>query len=331
MAEEQRARHLANPASAHLIQYIDDAVRDVLPAGTRPIGISESGNSHWVRTAKLDTVDKNGKKTPFFLKACYHVGKVYNSEKGKEASTAYEAMTVLYAAWPELVPKPLAWGAYKSEKEVYFLMCQFVEISGEVPRVSDFPALLARMHKKPGSKSPTGEFGFRTSTFEGRNPVEFPLTKTWEETLTRSLMTAFEAEELTQGPDPEMRKLRKSLFSKVIPRLIRPLEAKGRRLEPTLCHGNLWDNNVSSDKITGKPKVYNGTPVYAHNECKIRSRHHEYVFETHNWDLLTRDELAPWFVRRHHMTDEYVKEYIKHYEVASPAADFKDRGILYSL
>lgn len=183
-------------------------------------------------------------------------------------SAEYEAMKTLHAAWPELVPEPISWGAYESEEDVYFFICRFVELSGDIPDISDFPALLAKMHKRPESKSPTGLFGFHITSHGGRMPVPYPLSKTWEECFTRCLEALFNAEEAIQGIDSEMQSLRRSLFFKVIPRLLRPLESNGRVLRPTLCHGDLWDGNASIDAATGEPKVFDAVPTYAHNECE---------------------------------------------------------------
>ena len=46
--------------------------------------------------------------------------------------------------------------------------------------------------------------------------------------------------------------------SKVIPRLLRPLETGGRQIKPSLVHGDLYSGNVSVDAVTGGP----GRPKY---------------------------------------------------------------------
>lgn len=56
------------PVPAHLIEYIDDAVKDALPPGTQFHGISPSGASYWARTAKIDATDADGNETPYFIK-----------------------------------------------------------------------------------------------------------------------------------------------------------------------------------------------------------------------------------------------------------------------
>lgn len=189
-------------------------------------------------------------------------------------SAEYTAAQAMHSAYSELVPEPIAWGTYKSEEEVYFLLMRFYDLSGDIPDVSTFPALLAKLQTRLGAKSTTGEFGFPIISYGGRNPSVYPMSKSWETTFTGCLEAAFTAEEQTQGPDPEMIRLRDELFLKVIPRLIRPLETEGRRIEPILCHGDLWDGNVSVDKATGQPKIFDPAPVYAHRECKLVGQHH---------------------------------------------------------
>lgn len=56
------------PVPAHLIEYIDEAVKEALPAGTQFHGITPSGASYWARTAKIDATDADGNETPFFIK-----------------------------------------------------------------------------------------------------------------------------------------------------------------------------------------------------------------------------------------------------------------------
>lgn len=181
-------------------------------------------------------------------------------------SAEYESMKVLHKVIPEMVAEPIAWGAY-DEPDIYFFVCRFVELSEDIPEVSDFPALLAEMHKR--GVSPTGEFGFPITTYSGRNPQYFPPSNTWEECFTKGLTGEFNLEEGTHGPDEEMRRLRQDFMTKVVPRLLRPLETEGRTLVPRLVHGDLWDGNASVDVSNGHPMIFDAVPLYAHNECKF--------------------------------------------------------------
>ncbi|KAK3935809.1 hypothetical protein QBC46DRAFT_461873 [Diplogelasinospora grovesii] len=284
------------PVPARLIQYIDEGVRQSLPPGTVCHGISQSGGSYWAQTAKIDATGSEGQETAFFIK-------VHQFEHGKNmASSEFEAMKTLYNVMPEMVVEPVAWGAYVEEPDTYFFVCRFYDLmlgdsnrgdtdkkSNKIPDVSVFPALVAELHKRGESK--TREFGFPLTTYGGR------------------LGTVFDAEEKTQGPDEELTRLREGIMTKVIPRLLRPLETEGRTLTARLVHGDLWDGNASVDVNTGRPVIFDPTTLYAHNEY----------------------EMAPWWLPRHKMTGAYISEYIKHFQVSEPAEDFKDRGALYGL
>jgi len=39
-------------------------------------------------------------------------------------------------------------------------------------------------------------------------------------------------------------------------------------LVPSLVHGDLWDGNASADVETGRPMIFDATPLYAHKECE---------------------------------------------------------------
>lgn len=58
-------------------------------------------------------------------------------------------------------------------------------------------------------------------------------------------------------PDEEIQHLCQEILSKIIPRLLRPLDG---------------DINTSTDVATNLPVIYDATCVYAHNECKSTYR-----------------------------------------------------------
>jgi fructosamine-3-kinase len=206
--------------------------------------------------------------------------KVLQFDQGKDmVSAEYSAMCLLYSVKPEMVAEPVAWGAYVQEPDTYFFLCRFHQFrkaktpdgkelpdTHQIPDMDQLPMLLADLHRRGTSK--TGEFGFPITTYGGRNPQTFPLCKTWEECFSRGLANIFDMEEEVQGPDDEMRQLREALMTKIIPRLLRPLETKGRTLTPSLVHGDLWDGNVAVDDATGRVIIFDATPLYAHNECE---------------------------------------------------------------
>ena len=65
------------------------------------------------------------------------------------------------------------------------------------------------------------------------------------------------------------------LFDKVIPRLLRPLESNGRKILPSLVHGDLWYGNAGIiDEGTEEGIVYDPASFWAHNECMSSRPYH---------------------------------------------------------
>jgi protein-ribulosamine 3-kinase len=171
-----------------------------------------------------------------------------------------------YYSMPELVVRPYGYGSYKSMKDIHFFLCAFHKLTGDVPDVEDFPALVAEFHQR--GVCPGGKFGFPHKVYGGRLPQFFPVTNTWEETFTAGLQHSFKAEEETHGYDKDMADLRKGIIDNVVPRLIRPLERRPNKIQPTLVHGDLWDGNCSVDLDTKQPVIFDSTALWAHNECQ---------------------------------------------------------------
>jgi protein-ribulosamine 3-kinase len=184
-------------------------------------------------------------------------------------SSEFEAMTALYQIMPEMVARPVACGSYESSPDTYFFVCEFRELSDDIPDPYPFASLMAELHKR--GVNAEGKFGMPIVTFGGNNPQFFPVTENWEECFTTGIQAIFAAELKTHGPDENIEELTNAILEKVIPRLLRPLETEGRTVTPRLVHGDLWDGNTAVDVNTGNPMIYDATPLYAHNECKFSS------------------------------------------------------------
>ena len=86
-------------------------------------------------------------------------------------------------------------------------------------------------------------------------------------------------------------------IDKVVSRLLLPLQANGRVLEPSLVHRDCWDGNSAMDVATGEALIFYVCSFYAHNE-----------YDTGNWR-------AP----RHALSeDAYIREYNRHFPVSEP-------------
>ena len=174
-------------------------------------------------------------------------------------------MSTLFDVMPEIVANPYGYGTYEKMEDIHFFLCSFHELTGDIPEIDDFPALVAELHSR--KTSPDGTFGFPYETFGGRNPQLFPVSTSREDTFTSGMQRIFDNEENPHGYDEDMAQLRKAIIEKVIPRLIRPLETGPDKIQPRLVHGDLWDGNYSVDMNTGKPVIFNATCLWAHSEC----------------------------------------------------------------
>lgn len=212
------------------------------------------------------------------------------------AEGQYESDKAIHAVSPSFCPKPYAWGRYKvPDPTTYFLLAEFREIGQQPPEPIRFTSQLAEFHKK--SVSPTGKFGFHTTTCHGKAPQ---LTDCWEDSWEalyhKQLSQAYELNRKKHPSWPEFEFYASLILEKCVPRLLVPLESEGRSIKPCLVHGNIWDQNTATDMETGEPFVFDGSAYYAHNEY----------------------ELGNWRTVRHRLSS---KTYIKGYKRCFPASE----------
>jgi fructosamine-3-kinase len=180
----------------------------------------------------------------------------------------FESMSAVHDVLPELVPKPIAWGTYTSIPNTHFFLCAFREMVDDMPEPDQFAALLSALHQK--SVSPTGKFGFHVTTYAGNLPQFVAWEDSWEIFFAKSMRWALDLEIERKGPNEELDVLSQSLFDKVIPRLLRPLESEGRSVKPSLVHGDLWYANAGIDVNDGQSLIVDACCFFAHNECRFR-------------------------------------------------------------
>ena len=185
-------------------------------------------------------------------------------------------------------------------------------------------------------------------------------TSTWEEYFTNWMRDLFSQELKAQGPDEEIEYLSEIILKKVIPRLLRPMEIAGRTIRPVLCHGDLWDGNVSQEVETGRVVVYDACAFYGHHEgISANSNTYEKSMAT---NVLFIVDLGPMRLPRHKLafqpakrthdakrtvdTDllkklpgpgpqgkemNYIDTYLSYYPPSEPKDDCPDRILLYML
>lgn len=178
----------------------------------------------------------------------------------------FAAESALYSIVPEHVPKPLAWGTYRSEPDIHYYICDFVDMLDEVPDARRWAETIAKLHLNSMGKSPNGKFGFEVTTHLANVPVNNNWNDSWESFWTQQLRSLLEQEETIRGPDEEFTVLKSALYEKVIPRLLGPLETGGRRIKPCLIHSDLWPGNIKPKTYTDELCMFDACAYWGHNE-----------------------------------------------------------------
>lgn len=136
-------------------------------------------------------------------------------------------------------------------------------------------------------------------------------------------------EEAARGPNEELKELSKGLLDKVIPRLLRPLETHGRKIKPSLLHGDLWVGNVATNKATGQPMVFDSSAYYGHHECELEVHQASNISQTTN--ILFIDELSTLRPMNNEWSRDYTEAYHTHIPKDAPVQDWDARNALYAL
>lgn len=178
----------------------------------------------------------------------------------------FESTSAMRTIKPDFVPRPIAWGTYKSLPDTHFYLAEFKNLGEELPEPADFCRKLAELHKN--GVSPNGRFGFHVVTYNGDLPQDNGFTDTWEEFFARGLKHMLKLNTERVGTSEQLERLLPNIFDKVIPRLLRPLESGGRTVKPALIHGDLWCGNAAVDQEDDSPIVFDPCCFWAHNECK---------------------------------------------------------------
>jgi fructosamine-3-kinase len=207
-------------------------------------------------------------------------------------NSEFQSMSAMHNILPEFVPRPIACGSYSMIPDTHFFLCEFREMSDDLPDPYKFAALLSKLHQK--SISPTGKFGFHITTYAGNLPQYVVWEDSWEVFFTKSMRQALDLEIQKKGPSEELEVLSCVLFEKVIPRLLRPLESDGRKVKPSLVHGDLWYANSGIDLNSDQPLVFDACCFFAHNECMFSRKQLGLLMLTLNWktSLVSGDQLV---------------------------------------
>ncbi|KAK8012239.1 hypothetical protein PG991_009614 [Apiospora marii] len=238
----------------------DPQVLSALPTGCRVLSTRAHGASFWALTSRIEVELHDGTPQSFFIKAV-------SGETGRKmVEGEFTSMKAIHTLLPDFAPAPIAHGTYELVPDTHFFLCEFRDMVEDMPEPRNFATQLAALHQI--SQSPNGKFGFHTTTYSGNLPQFTDWEDSWEVFFTKNLKQALDLERQAKGPDPELDSILPTLFDVVIPRLLRPLESKGRSVKPCLVHGDLWYANSGIDAATGQCLVFDACCFYAHNECE---------------------------------------------------------------
>ena len=121
------------------------------------------------------------------------------------------------------------------------------------------------------------------TTYNGTLPQNNRWMDTWEELYANGMRRMLQLDEEARGSSAELKELEGAFFDKVLPRLLRPLEdkGKGRKVESVLLHGDLWIGNASVEETEegrgkgdgeGNVMLFDSSAFYGHNECEYLNR-----------------------------------------------------------
>jgi len=282
---------------------LDENVISCLPQNTKFLSAERYGSSAWTVTARITTELADGTPKKYFLKCA-------TEDAGRAMMEGeYWAMTELFKTIPTAIPKPIARGRFQTERPpTFFFLCDFVDMSDQVPDPDKLCALIIDLHRN--SVSPTGQFGFHVRTCNGRTPQAVEWESSWTTCFTNMMIHVIAEDFNTNGPWPELERVATTITSRVIPRLIGAVERDGRSVKPCLIHADLWEGNTGTSLETGDIILFDAGSYYAHNEM----------------------EIGDWRCPYNKVNSKiYTKTYLRHYGSSEPTEEWDDRNRMYSV
>ncbi|KAM7206747.1 Fructosamine kinase domain containing protein [Rhypophila sp. PSN 637] len=219
---------------------LDENVRKHLPAGSKVLSSRGHGASNWNKLVRLDA-QTDGSPASLFPQG----EKISEGTKGLGMIQGeYESMLLIYKTVPDFAPQPLVWSTC-TDPDLHFLLFSFHELHKGLPSTDRLAYAVAQLHTlNSGSTSPS---------YNGVLPQDNTWTETWEEFYSRGMKRMLQLEEEARGPSEELEEISRPFLEKVIPRLLRPLEAEGRSIEPD----------------TGEPMMFDASAFWGHNEYEL--------------------------------------------------------------
>ncbi|RYP57057.1 hypothetical protein DL769_009727 [Monosporascus sp. CRB-8-3] len=280
---------------------LDLAIIRALEDGDEVLKVEQYKASSWASTARIDIQRANGSSAAYFLKI------LKTDDAPERVLGEYMSMLEIYNTTPDFAPRPRGYGKCDRD-DSYFFICDYLTITHEPPDPVRLGEKLAELHRK--SKSPTGQFGFHVTTFDGKLPLNTTWDSNWTSFFKKLINDVYRLDVEVNGFWKELDDAMQVALEKLIPRLLDPLTADGRSIKPSLIHGDLWESNIGTDAHTGDLYIFDACAYYAHHE----------------------KEVGIWRCEHHEMKEpEYRNEYFKNFEPSEPIEEFDDRNRLYSI
>ena len=218
-----------------------------MPENCRIISTARHGTSFWATSGRIDVELENGVIATYFIK-------VVSRDDGKRmVEGEFAFVTAIWSLLPAFAPKPIGWRSYETVPDTHFFLCEYREMTDELPDIQKYTACLAALHQN--SRSPTGKFGFHVTTFNGNLSLNNEWETSWEAFFAKSMKHALAFEVAARGPEPEVDKLSSILFDTIIPRLLRPLESDGRSVKPSLVM-EIFDTRTQEPMLRQESHLY---------------------------------------------------------------------------
>lgn len=154
-----------------------------------------------------------------YAKTCVNYQDSPKSQAGEEGRRmmegSYELESVFHRFSPNHVPKPIAWGNYKSSPIVWFYVSAFHNMVNKVPEPEDFVSIIANVHRTSMGQSPNGKYGFQVPTHLANIPNDNTWQASWEAWFTQAIKQMFLFEEAVQGKNGRLEELKEGLYEKV--------------------------------------------------------------------------------------------------------------------
>ncbi|KAM0810217.1 putative protein-ribulosamine 3-kinase [Seiridium cardinale] len=286
---------------------LHNAVAEAMPKRTKVITAESWGLSAWTKTAKVSVLAPDGRPKKYFLKCA--TGKLAKVHMWGEHYSA----SIIASTLPDFGPRPVGKGEYFDETNthVYFYLMNYHDMDLQSPPdPAELASAIADLHRNV--ISPNGEFGYPIVTGRGTLDRTEHWSPSWAVQFTHLLQDLINLDNQMNPRWPEYDAACKQLIDGVIPRLLGILQSDGRQIPAVLCHGDLWEGNVSTDLDTNQVIIFDPDEcMYAHNEIEFGT-----------WR-------CSWAT--HFNSPMYIMAYQREIEPSEPVEEWDDRNRLYSI